>query len=106
MILASFLFAATPQNLGWHQEFDFRVQRIEWNVTDSVDMHNRCALTFEPWRKACVVRIVEGGQCIVYSTLTQEEAKRVYLPHEGWSLYQHEVEGHCGKGTGKAWGHK
>jgi hypothetical protein len=92
----------TPADLGWTQDApDFRMTKLEWNVVDGQqNLRHLCGLD-NAWKgQACAIRIREGGLCVVFSTFTEEEAKRVRIWTEGWSLWAHEVTGHCA-----GWGH-
>lgn len=98
-----------PADLGWRQDMpQFQLKRVEWNVIAEPNARERlgtlCGLGYYPL--ACVVRIVEGGQCIVFSRYTEDQAKRIPIWEEGWSLWDHEVVGHCGKGVGGGWTHR
>lgn len=102
-LLAALLLAGcavvTPVELGWRQDMPgFQMQRIEWNHIEGDDaryrLRNLCG-RWSPNLLACAIRIREGGQCVVFSVLTEEEAKRFYMASEGWSLWDHEVRGHC-----------
>ena len=88
----------TPVELGWRQDMpNFKFQRLEWNlVAHPKGLKALCGLPSVWNGKACVIRLNEGGQCIAFSTLTEEQARREYIVHEGWSLWDHEVRGHCG----------
>jgi hypothetical protein len=113
LLLVSLLPACavtTPAELGWRMDMpNFRVQKIEWNHVDGRrNLDALCGLG-PLWRgNACAVRIIEGGQCIVFSTLREDEAKRVRVWADGWSLWDHELA-HCGvvngKNIGGGWTH-
>lgn len=107
LVLASCAATKSPAELGWRQDMpQFQLKRVEWNVITGPNARERlkglCGLWYYPL--ACAVRIVEGGQCIVFSTRTEEEAKRIALWNEGWSLWDHELA-HCGHGVGGGWTH-
>jgi hypothetical protein len=92
----------TPADLGWTQDApDFRMTKLEWNlVNGQQNLRHLCGLGNAWTGKACAIRIRESGVCVVFSTFTEEEAKRVRIWTEGWSLWAHEVTGHCA-----GWGH-
>lgn len=78
---------------------DFQMQRVEWHVLESPrHVANRCGI--DTPRTACVIRIREGGQCIVYSIYTLERAQQI-RGIDGLTVYDHEVGppqaryGHC-----------
>jgi hypothetical protein len=93
--------AVQPADLGWtHDAPDFRFQRLEWNVVESRrHMTALCAMPSSWAGQACAIRIRESGLCVVFSTMTEEEAKRTPIWNEGWSLHAHEMA-HC-----NGWGH-
>jgi hypothetical protein len=93
--------AVHPLDLGWvHSAPDFRLQSVEWNVVSPSMLRPLCGMD-NAWKgQACAIRIRERGQCVIFSTMGAEEAKRYYIVHEGWSLWAHEVTGHCA-----GWGH-
>lgn len=103
----------TPESLGWRQDMPgFQMQRLEWNVITGDDARTRLQNRCGRWGYnllACVIRIREGGQCVAFSILTEEEAKRFYMVHEGQSLHEHELM-HCGVvngvSTGSGWAHQ
>jgi hypothetical protein len=101
ILLLSGCAVTTPLELGWtHDAPDFRLQRLEWNVVESRrHMTALCAMPSSWEGQACAIRIRESGLCVVFSTMTEEEAKRVPIWHEGWSLHAHEMA-HC-----SGWGH-
>lgn len=86
---------------------DFRYQRTEWNVVkDHTMLRAMCGKDWS-WRgDACVVRINEGGQCVVFSLLTERQAKD-HEVYGGDTVYQHERR-HCGLGMPSAagWSHR
>jgi hypothetical protein len=91
----------TPADLGWTQDApDFRMTKLEWNVVDGQqNLRHLCGLG-NAWNgKACAIRIREGGLCVVFSVLSEQQAKDYYLVYEGWSLWAHE-SAHC-----QGWGH-
>jgi hypothetical protein len=88
ILLLSGCAVTTPLELGWtHDAPDFR------------HMTALCAMPSSWEGQACAIRIRESGLCVVFSTMTEEEAKRVPIWHEGWSLHAHEMA-HC-----SGWGH-
>jgi hypothetical protein len=83
----------TPSELGWTRT-DYRMQSLEWNVVAPHLLKPLCGMD-NAWKgKACAIRIRERGQCVVFSTMGEEEAKRVRIWNEGWSLHAHEIA-HC-----------
>jgi hypothetical protein len=90
--------ATQPADLGWTRT-DFQLQTVEWNVVAPHLLRPLCGMD-NAWNgKACAIRIRERGQCVVFSTLTEQQAKDYYIVHEGWSLWAHE-SAHC-----QGWGH-
>jgi hypothetical protein len=90
----------TPLELGWtHDAPDFRLQSVEWNVVAPHLLKPLCGMD-NAWKgQACAIRIREGGLCVVFSVLSEQQAKDYYLVYEGWSLWAHE-SAHC-----QGWGH-
>jgi hypothetical protein len=85
--------ATQPADLGWTRT-DFQLQTVEWNVVAPHLLKPLCGMD-NAWKgKACAIRIRERGQCVVFSTMGEEEAKRVRIWNEGWSLHAHEIA-HC-----------
>jgi hypothetical protein len=91
----------------------FHFQRLEWRHIHGGDAYPRLARVCatnrpgetidqaaERWmaagRIACAMRIVEGGQCVVTSLMSEERAK-TFPERSGESLYAHELR-HCGVG--------
>lgn len=93
-------------SLGWHKDLpDFRFQKLEWNVVEPKNLRAVCGLPLS-WRgEACAVRIIEGGQCVVFSIHTQEQARFQISATE--TLEQHELK-HCGIGMPShgGWSHQ
>lgn len=100
---------STPTD-GWQREFDFRMQRAEWNHISGPNAHQRMVNLCgdAPHLMGCAFRIKEGGQCVVFSTYSEEQAHLVKT-RDGMSLHSHEYA-HCGifdgVNVGSAWGHK
>lgn len=97
-LLGLLLAGCAAFDVQWRVDMpDYRMQKLEWHVLHSARaVANRCGL--DAPRPACSIRIREGGQCLVYSIYTQEQAKNVRAL-EGGSVYTHEVDEHCGGGT-------
>ena len=86
---------------------DFRVRERTWTVVNSKQMLDVVCGTDWSWNgKACVIRIIEGGQCLVFSTLTVDQAE-AYITFGGDSLLTHEYR-HCGDGMPSVggWSHR
>jgi hypothetical protein len=100
----------------------FRLQRVEWRHVQGGEAYPRLARlcsvnrpgetinqAAERWMAtggiACAVRVVEGGQCVVTSLLSEEAAKR-RPERSGETIYSHELR-HCGIGmpTPGGWTH-
>lgn len=94
--------------VGWHRDIpNFRVQRVEWNVVASRDLLRAVCGQAPAWLgAACAVRIIEGGQCVVFSVYSQELARTVDLSASE-TLEGHELK-HCGIGMPESggWAHK
>ena len=87
---------------------DFRHQRTEWNVvSDRTMLRALCGKDWTWSGSACVIRLNEGGQCIVFSTLTETQARQTVI-YGGDSVYKHEVDRHCGLDmpTPQGWSHR
>jgi hypothetical protein len=92
---------------GWQQDMpQFQMKRLEWNQITGPDARRRVAnlCGLEKPRSACAIRIIEGGQCVVYSIYSEPEAAWKY-GDDGMTVRQHEVEGHCGEKRGGGWTH-
>lgn len=95
---------------GWHREFDFAFQRLEWNHIQGPNAYQRMVNLCgdAPHLMGCAFRIKESGLCVVFSVYSQEQAKLVRT-NAGVSLYEDEMR-HCGVfddvNIGGAWGHK
>lgn len=95
---------------GWVREHDFTMQRLEWNHITGPDAYRRMSNLCgdAPHLMGCAFRIKEGGQCVVFSIYSQEQAHFVKT-RDGMSLSEHEGR-HCGIFDGRnvsgAWGHK
>jgi hypothetical protein len=102
-----FLTGCASFDVQWTQDLPgYRMQSMQWTVLQGTRaVADRCGLDVP--RTACVIRIREGGQCLVYSIYTEDQAKR-YRAIEGGSIHEHELE-HCGirKGVniGGGWTH-
>lgn len=115
-LLASLALAgcAHPTDrLTWVRDMpDFQLRRVVWNHIQGervqARMQNLCAdsqrLRHDHY--ACVVRIREGGQCVVYSIYSEAEAKSAQTPTRD-TVYGHEVGKHCGRDMlgGGGWKH-
>lgn len=92
---------------GWHQDMpQFHMQRLEWNHVTGSETRQRVAnlCGLEKPRQSCAIRILEGGQCVVFSIFSEDEARRVMLV-DGMTARAHEIEGHCGEKRGGGWTH-
>lgn len=99
--------------LHWYRDLPaFQMKRLEWNQVTGPDALVRttrlCGV--DPSRElkaACSIRIIEGGQCIVYSIYSEDEA-RIARDGSGEPLRKHEVDEHCGAGMsgGGGWNHR
>ncbi len=95
-------------NLHWYISApDFKVESFKWNVIDTKDRLNTLCGADWTWSgNACTVRIIAGGQCIIFSTLTESEAEK-HFTTGGDSVKIHERR-HCGVGMPSAagWSHR
>lgn len=84
----------------------YRFQRAEWTVLHSTQaVANRCGL--DTPRTACAIRIREGGQLLVYSIYTEEQAKRI-RGIDGLTVHEHELRHggiFDGVNVGNGWTH-
>jgi hypothetical protein len=109
-LLLALLLTGCAATDGWYREFDFTMQRLEWNHITGPNAYQRMVNLCgdAPVLMGCAFRIKEGGQCVVFSIYSQEQA-RLVRTKAGVSLEADEL-GHCGVFdgvvTGSAWGHK
>lgn len=93
----------------WKEDMPgFRMQSFEWNHISGTDaqrrLQNRCGRdpdgpTADPWLTSCSFRIREGGQCVVFSLYSVEQAK-VVRGSDWMTAYAHERR-HCGELDGR-----
>lgn len=104
----------TTPTEGWHREFDFNMQKLDWTHVYGPDAYNRlvnlCARDTpdpNPLLNGCAFRIVGSQMCVVFSLYSQEQAPLVRMS-DGTNHYEHELR-HCGVfagvNIGGAWGH-
>lgn len=118
VITVSLLAAAcasieAPRGTWYVDAPDFRMTSYEWVVIDDRDPEREderlealCWIPRDrdvPGLHACALR-VPGGHCLVYSDMTEKEAKRTFTKW-GDTYYDHEIKGHCGGGTGPGKNH-
>jgi hypothetical protein len=98
-------------SLHWYRDAPtFRAARVEWNAVKGPDamqrLVNLCAKDPRDVGQACTFRIREGGQCVVFSLLDEDEAA-IALTANGERLRTHELR-HCGLGMPSpgGWDHR
>ena len=85
--------------LHWYRDApDFRMHELEWQQISGPDAPTRLAnLCGKDWTSAgrsCAFRVPAGGLCLVYSLLSQDEARHA-RDATGESVELHELR-HCG----------
>lgn len=110
ILVALAQYLAGCASAGWHRDMpNFQFQRLEWNHIQGPDarqlLDNLCAIGPRWKGGACVIRVVEGGQCIVFSLYSQEHARTVDVSATE-TLESHELA-HCGIGMPQpgGWAH-
>lgn len=108
--------AAIPEDewVGWRVDLPaFRMARLQWVTVEGRErLANLCASrATERWNVvrssggACAYRIEPDGTCLVYSIYSETQAH--WIPGDrSHSLWQHEVNGHCGGGFGPGRAHE
>jgi hypothetical protein len=97
--------------LHWYRDAPaFRAAHVEWNAVKGPNAFQRlvnlCGKDPRDVGQACTFRIREGGQCVVFSLLDEDEAAAA-LTVNGERLRTHELR-HCGLGMPApgGWNHR
>jgi hypothetical protein len=96
----------------WYRDMpNFHLKSVEWVHITGPDALQRVANLApnerSPYSDTRVIRIVETGKCIVYSTHSRAESFWM-LDGSGSTLDRHEIGEHCGRDIagGGGWTHR